>query len=215
MSWDDATTAALPDRWVTRLHLFRHGRVETGDQRVCRGHVDVPLSERGLAQSRAVAEFCGTLGPVDGVLCSDLSRASVMGHLVGERLGVPVIEAPDLREQHMGDWEGRPWSELQQEQGDAINAYWDDYLDARPPNGESYADMVQRVDAFLDAWLPLALDETWVFCTHIGVVRWMLCKTLGMRPDEALRFAPGYASYSRLLWADAGGVVEVVGQPVP
>ncbi len=203
--FDKPTMRIIPSASVVRVHLFRHG--EVAGSRVCRGQVDAPLSARGEAQSDAAAAwFARTQPRPDVVVSSDLSRCAALAR----RLSAEVVPAPALREQHMGAWDGRGWEALTAEDPAGTTAYWADYVHARPPGGETYGECFDRATAWWDA--QAFGDARVVVVTHIGVIRALLCHWLGLGPDQALRWAPAYASHSRVLLAEAGAVVESFGE---
>ncbi len=211
--FDAPTRRLLPSERVVRVHLLRHGEVAGG--RVCRGHLDAPLTERGQAQTAALAEaFAARLGPrVDALLSSDLARCTALADAVATRVGCSSAPTPALREQHMGGWEGRSWESLTVEDPDAVNAYWADYVDAVPPGGESWRACHDRVVRWWDASAAAWPDGGVVIVvTHVGVIRALLCHFLGLPPGEALRFTPAFASHTELLVADAGVVIEALGE---
>lgn len=208
--FDAATNGIIPSLRLARLHVFRHGEVVTGPARVCRGHTDAPLSDLGHQQSRLVADrFLAQYGPPARVFSSDLSRCRDLAVL----FQAPVETIPDLREQHMGDWEGRTWESLTRENGAAVTAFWDDYVAGRPPGGESWGEAAARVQRWYGAQRPL--EGRIVVVTHIGPIRALLCGWLGLGPGQGLRFAPAYASETVVLDADAGAVIESLGVPCP
>lgn len=216
MSFDAVTTAELPSRQVTTLHLFRHGQVETGGLRLAYGHSDLPLSMQGEDQHAALERFAARLPAPDGVLSSDLRRCMHLAEGLGRVSSLAPRCHPELREQDMGEWEGQAWGALSSRSSQAIHDYWDDYVGARPPGGESLRDLDARV---WDWWLGMQ-DElaggTWWVAAHIGVIRVLLCRLMGHPLDEALRFAPARGSHTKLLLAEAGAVLEVLGeQPLP
>ena len=100
---------------MTTLLLVRHGETDWNAERRWQGHADVPLNERGREQARALAERIASDGRVDAIYASDLSRARDTAAAVAERLGLPVVADPDLREIDVGSREGRmgdidePW----------------------------------------------------------------------------------------------------------
>ena len=107
MPWDRTTLQAFPSSEVSHLHLLRHGKPDTDGQRRCYGHADLPLSAEGYAQSDALLVWAvDHLPKPDRILSSDLSRALTTARALAERFDVPLTVDPDLREQHMGDWEG-------------------------------------------------------------------------------------------------------------
>lgn len=204
--FDAATLRLMPSARLCRVHLIRHAETLQGQVRVCRGQVDVGLSEKGIWQSNLFVERYLERYEKPAVLySSDLSRCRYLAELLGH----PVL-SPQLREQNMGDWEGRSWESLSISDPEAVRAWWADYVQARPTGGESYAELYARV---VHWWAPLALNAppTVVIVSHIGVIRAFLCAWLGLSPDQALRWAPPQASLTEVLLADAGAVIERVG----
>ncbi len=212
MEFDPVTTSELPSRVVTELHLFRHGAVDTGGVRQAYGHLDLALSPLGQAQHLAQVELAASLPRPDGVLSSDLRRCLELGQALSACSGRELQSFSALREQSMGQWEGRSWGALSAEEPQAIQDYWDDYVGARPPGGESLADLSERVDAWWQSQWPVLQGRRWWIAGHAGVIRVLLCKLLNHPLEEALRFAPARGSYTHLLLADAGAVVNVLGE---
>jgi probable phosphoglycerate mutase len=97
---------------VTTLLLTRHGETDWNAERRWQGHADVPLNDRGREQAAELAErLVGER--LEAIYASDLSRARVTADIVGERLGVPVADDPDLREIDVGPIEGLTAEEAQ------------------------------------------------------------------------------------------------------
>lgn len=205
--FDAPTNRILPSREVLRVHLFRHGEVAGPRGRVCRGQSDDPLSDRGEAQTeRAAAWFLDLPGRADHLVSSDLRRCSSLA----ARIGTPTL-VPALREQDMGDWDGRTWEDLTVADPAGTLAYWNDYVHARPHGGESFADVYTRATTWWDAQ---AFTGTVAVVTHIGVIRALLCHWFALGPGHGLRWAPGYATHTEVLLAEAGVVMERFGERV-
>jgi broad specificity phosphatase PhoE/nicotinamide riboside kinase len=215
MAFDAVTRAALPSAEVTHLHLFRHGKVQTGGARLVYGHLDLPLDPEGLRQGEALVDFAARHLPrPDLVLSSDLARCRGPAEALARRLDAPLRVFPELREQDMGAWEGRSWAELTVAHEAEVRAYWTDYLDARPGGGESLRDLALRLDAWWDREVALLRGRRLLVVTHTGVVRVLCCRHLGLPLDQALRFAPPPASHTHLLHAEAGSVLQALGERV-
>jgi broad specificity phosphatase PhoE len=109
---------------VTTLLLVRHGETDWNAEGRLQGHTDRPLNEHGRRQARALAERLAGDG-VDAIYSSDLARARETAEIVGERLGLPVVTDPDLRERNWGSWEGLTGSERDHVEyvGEAIDAH--------------------------------------------------------------------------------------------
>ena len=90
---------------MTTLLLVRHGETDWNADGRLQGHTDRPLSDFGRRQARQLAaELEGE--ELDAIYSSDLSRARETAEIVGERLDLPVVVEPALREKDWGTWEG-------------------------------------------------------------------------------------------------------------
>jgi 2,3-bisphosphoglycerate-dependent phosphoglycerate mutase len=90
---------------VTTLLLVRHGETDWNAVGRLQGHTDRPLSDFGRRQAEQLAtELEGE--ELEAIYSSDLARARETAEVVGERLGLPVVLDPDLREKDWGTWEG-------------------------------------------------------------------------------------------------------------
>lgn len=204
--FDAPTRRILPSARVCRVHLFRHAEVVGAGDRLCRGHSDVGLSTRGAEQTAAASARWP--GPYDVVFSSDLQRCTALATQLG-----PITRTPRLREQDMGRWDGCSWKELTERDPAGTTAYWKDYLHARPPGGESYSEVYERVNAWWRETEPTLSDTANIaVVTHIGCIRSLLCAWTGMPPGEALRWAPGYATHGEVLLAEAGAVIVSFGE---
>ena len=90
---------------MTTLLLVRHGETDWNAEGRLQGQTDRPLSAYGRRQAK---ELAGELADeeFDAVYSSDLARARETAEIVGERLGLPVVLDPGLREKDWGSWEG-------------------------------------------------------------------------------------------------------------
>jgi broad specificity phosphatase PhoE/nicotinamide riboside kinase len=187
--------------------------VETGGRRLAYGHADLPLSAEGLRQRDAMLRFCqGAIPPADGVLSSDLRRCLDIAEPLAAALGLPLRASPALREQSMGDWEGQSWEALTAADVVGVRAWWSDYAHARPPGGERLLDLAHRVGAFWEAEHEALRGRRWIVVTHIGVIRASLCGWLGYPLSEALRFTPAPSTHTWVQRAEAGAVVQLLGE---
>lgn len=127
--------ASLP-----QLYFVRHGQTEWALSHQHTGRTDLPLTEIGEAQSRALAPW---LAPVvfKHVFTSPLQRARRTCDLAG--LGHAAQAEPDLQEWNYGDYEGRRTIDIRAER-----LGWDVFTDGCP-GGESPADISDRADRLI------------------------------------------------------------------
>ena len=83
---------------------------------MCIGTTDIPMGEAGLSQAREMAKL---LPPRSAVFSSPLSRCVQ----TAQAIGMPVQIVEDLREIHMGQWDGLSFNEIQ--------AHWPELYAAR------------------------------------------------------------------------------------
>jgi broad specificity phosphatase PhoE len=152
---------------MATLLLIRHGETDWNAEHRWQGHADVPLNARGREQAKALAEELAPAG-VDAIYASDLSRARDTAEIVGERLGVPVVLDPDLREIDVGSREGltgeevgdRPWDgELHETHGERILRAVREIAERHPgqrvavvSHGGSLRRMQEHLGGELDDW---------------------------------------------------------------
>jgi len=212
-SWDRTTRQALPSSEVTHFHLLRHGRVECGGERRAYGHTDYPLSEQGKEQAEAlIRHVIDRIPKPDGVLSSDLQRCGKIAERLADEWSVPLLSLPALREQYMGEWEGVSWSSLTGQDVAGVRDFWQNYDTAHPPGGESLGDLSHRIQTLMQEKAEMLRGRRWAIVTHIGVIRSLLCDLMGIPIGEALRFAPLPGTHTWVIKAEAGAVLQVMGE---
>ena len=96
---------------MTMLWLIRHGETSWNAEGRVQGQTDVPLSEVGHAQARAVAAlFAGRR--IDALYSSDLQRVTQTAQPAAQALGLAIRVEPLLRERHYGMFETLTYAEV-------------------------------------------------------------------------------------------------------
>jgi broad specificity phosphatase PhoE len=165
---------------MTNIFLVRHGEVagNAGDKLAFVGWGDLPLTENGERQSRAVADYLSG-EKIAAVYSSDLQRALITARRIAQKQGLDVRVDRDLREVNYGAWEGLGESELLENWRDQYEARQNDPWNVAPTGGESYAQMWQR---FFPKWQQLVKaheGESAVLVGHNGLIRMLVCHLLG------------------------------------
>ncbi len=163
---------------MTRLHLVRHGPTHA---KTMVGWSDLPAD---LSDKAAIARLDAHLPSNAVVISSDLSRASDTASAIqGTRLRLPHHR--DLREINFGNWEMRPFAEIEAEDPELCFAYWDNPGEVRPPNGESWNEVRARVDRVVDTLIAAHTGCDLVLVAHFGVILTQVQRALDVDAQHA------------------------------
>jgi broad specificity phosphatase PhoE len=132
-----------------RLYLVRHGQTAWNLAGKAQGHTDIPLDETGLAQAQAVGEAFREI-PLDRLLTSDLLRARQTAQPIADAVGLPLEARADLRERGFGEWEGSPFVDVAARSIELSLQQGLHPLEVRPPAGEAYRDVWNRLDRVVE-----------------------------------------------------------------
>jgi 2,3-bisphosphoglycerate-dependent phosphoglycerate mutase/probable phosphoglycerate mutase len=166
---------------LRRLVLLRHGQTDYNLAARMQGHLDSLLTETGLAQASAAAPAIARLTP-DLLISSDLRRAVDTADVMGAATGLPVKLDPRLRETHLGDWQGRTVTEIEQDWPGAIATWRSDPAWA-PPGGESRIEVVRRsrpVVEELDEQFAEGSNSTALLVAHGGLIAGLVSGLLAL-----------------------------------
>jgi broad specificity phosphatase PhoE len=183
---------------ITRWWWVRHAPVIGVNGRIY-GQDDLESDCGDEAHFKILA---GTL-PKEAVwLVSHLKRthqtaAAIFAARVVETVPAPVITS-ELAEQHFGDWQGLTYAELEARRDGAYHRFWHAPATERPPNGESFEDVVARVSGAMDRITAEHAGRDIVAVVHGGTIRAALAVALGIEPERALGFAVDTCSVTRM-----------------
>jgi broad specificity phosphatase PhoE len=182
--------------------LLRHGETEWSASGRHTGRTDVPLTERGRRQARALGTAVSGRHFAE-VLTSPLQRASETCRLAG--LDGTVVE--DVREWDYGDHEGRTTPEIREEvPGWTV---WRGPV----PGGERPEDVAARADRVVARLLEAGGDAAVV--SHGHFLRVLAARWLELPPVEGRRFALDTATVSVLGTEREARVVRLWNAPPP
>jgi broad specificity phosphatase PhoE len=181
-----------PDLW-----LIRHGETEWSASGRHTGRTDIPLTDEGIRQARALGRYLAGRS-FALVLTSPLSRAADTCGLAG--YGDVAQFSEDLVEWNYGEAEGRTTAEMR-----AQHPGWSVWTGG-PPGGETVDEVGRRTDRVIAR--ALAVSGEVALFAHAHVLRILAARWLGLPPDDGRLFALGPASLSVLGWEREGRVIS-------
>ncbi len=168
-------------------YLIRHGETEWSLSHQHTGRMDIPLTERGERDARALSTRLQGL-QFSAVLASPLIRARRTAELAGfaNRLEID----PDLVEWNYGAYEGRRTSEIRAERPG-----WSPFDDGYP-GGETLAELGARADRVMARVRALA-GHSLIFA-HRDILRVLIARWIDLPAREGRRLYLETASVSIL-----------------
>jgi len=161
--------------------LVRHAESEWNASARWQGHADPPLSPRGEAQVRALAErMTGQRAAL--LVSSDLRRALQTAEAIGRVLGIDPVVDPMLRELDVGCWSGLRREEIEALDPDGLVRFESGDPRVRPGGGETRSEIRRRARCAIARWLAAQPEGRIVVVTHLGFIRALLP---GEDPDNA------------------------------
>jgi probable phosphoglycerate mutase len=175
---DDQPTAYRQTRFTrppgsTELLLIRHGEsqamVPGRPFPLVDGHGDPELAPEGRVQAEHVADRLAG-HPIDAIYVSTLRRTQQTAAPLAARIGITPVVEPDIREVHLGEWEGELYRKhlaeghplalelLKQQRWDVI------------PGAESAAAISARVRGALDRIVAAHPDQCVAIFSHGGII---------------------------------------------
>ena len=183
---------------AVRWWWIRHAPVDNGGR--IYGSQDPPCDCSDSSLFRQVAAML----PQDAVwITSHLQRthqtAQALLSQIRHSVAEPLIE-PRFGEQSFGEWHGLTRDELRRQRHPRWHRFWHAPADERPPGGESFLDLVDRVDQGLQAWTARYPGCDLVAVAHGGTIRAAMAIALDLEPEAALRLTIDNCSLSCMEW---------------
>ncbi|MEO8539246.1 MAG: histidine phosphatase family protein [bacterium] len=173
--------------------LVRHGETAFNRDGQGLGRSDVPLTEVGQAQGRAIARRL-TPFSVGRVVTSPLSRAATFAEWIAAEHGVAVEASDALLELDVGETEGMGFPEMRERFPEFLSTWaGPEGWKARMPGGESIQDLGLRLQPLV-AELLLPSESDTVVVSHNFVLRTILCLLLKLDLERFRAFQVDLAS---------------------
>lgn len=197
---------------TTRWWWIRHAPVENPERRLY-GQQDLPCNcgETAVFQSLAKLLPDGAVWLTSHLQRTRQTAEAVLPHFVtGDRTEPELLAEPAIAEQNFGSWQGMNFNQLKEHLGSTFDEFWRNPAKARPPGGESFADVIARVAKAVNHLNNEHAGRDIVAFAHGGSIRAALAHALAIDADSALSFRIDNCSLTRI-----DHVVVSDGSPAP
>jgi broad specificity phosphatase PhoE len=179
------------------LYVVRHGQTAANAAGQLLGRADLPLTETGQQQAKALA---AALGAVDRVVSSPLKRALD----TAAAFGLPVEVDERWTELDYGVYDELPLAEVPAEMWQT----WRGDAEFAPPDGESLASVGRRVRVACDDLAPAAVAADVVVVSHVSPIKAAVAWALDVGDGVSWRMFVAVASITRVAITDRGPVLR-------
>lgn len=177
----------------TRVYLMRHGEVTNGGQKRYNGHIDVDITDAGVAQMHRLAGLLADK-PVTAVYSSDLIRSFKGADIIAKRLNVSHTSLRQLRERGIGVWEGLTVDEIRERFPEEYQLWRADLLNYRPAGGECVSDVRDRIIPEYERLVSAHPNQEIAMLLHGGVNRVILAHVLGLDLNNLFRLDQSFGA---------------------
>lgn len=185
MSAQFAQASFAPPSGATELLLIRHGQsaplgLDAGELNAD-GYADPVLTATGRAQADRTAARLARQ-PIDAIYASPLRRTMETAAPLAARLGLELRVEPDLREVHLGAWEGGLFRKYDAERHPLARALWRQERWDVVPGAEPAASFDARVRGALERIVAAHPGQRIAVVSHGGVIGHALSLASDSRP---------------------------------
>ena len=151
------------------------------------GQTDRPLSPVGRDQAQWWSQKLSDVS-FEAIYTSDLKRSKETAEILAAGREISIQPKTGLREINLGQWEGRTIASVRSHFPDEFRRRGLDFGGYRPPEGESFRDLQERVLPVFQEIVSAARGNM-LIVAHAGVNRVILCHVLGMPIKHLFRIA--------------------------
>jgi len=128
---------------MIKIHLIRHGQTDWNATRRVQGQSESVLTPLGKQQAAALGREISRHN-IDRAYCSSSVRARETAEQLFKYCNIQVEYLDDLREIHLGPWEGRLYDEIEVASPEDYNHFWQQPHLFSVDGAETFLELQQR-----------------------------------------------------------------------
>ncbi|MCD8391071.1 MAG: histidine phosphatase family protein [Firmicutes bacterium] len=174
---------------MVKLYVVRHGETDSNIRQSCIGQKDVPLNDNGRLQAEALSDRLKDVG-FDAAYTSPLQRAAdTLWEVLKKQRDVRVVQSYDLIERDYGIFDDMTYREIAEKYPAEFDEWKSDWIYYKIPEGESSAEVQERVNRALDKIIETEDGKTVLIVTHLGAARQIISHALDLTIEDSWHFA--------------------------
>ncbi len=172
------------------LYLLRHTSVDCTPG-ICYGQTDVKLKDTFDSEMNYVADKLKNI-TFSRIYSSPLTRCVNLVKAVAPA-GIRAEQDHRLKELDFGEWEMKYWDEISKTR--EAKLWFNDYVNTPCPGGESYMNLIGRVEGFLADLKKKHSTGNILIVTHAGVIHAFHSILNNIQPPDAFRLKIDYGDF--------------------
>ncbi len=191
---------------LTTVLLIRHAKATTTGSILPGRTPGLHLSEEGLAQAHATADFLqGSSVELDSVFASPMERAQETAQPIADKYGLYIKTEASVVEADFGEWTGQPLDDLRKlPEWQTVQETPSEF---RFPGGESFVEMQTRVIQGINNLADTNAGKTIAIVSHADTIKAALAHFLDMPLDSFQRLVVSPCSISVVVFASTTQVL--------
>ena len=153
---------------MTRIYFTRHGQTFWNVERRMQGQSNSDLTPLGVKQAIALGQRLKDT-ELDVIYSSSLSRSMRTAELIRGKRKLDIIPEDDFREIDLGEWQGKLMSEVEKQEPEMVDNFWNHPELYIRPNAETYLQLRERAGKKLEEIVAANKGKKILIVTH-GVV---------------------------------------------
>ena len=181
-----------------KLFLIRHGQTDWNIIGKIQGSCDIELNNNGIKQAKELSnKVLENKYRFSRIYSSPQRRAVKTAEILSKVTNVEYISTEGLEEINLGEWEGLSWAEVKEKYSTEYDEWYINRRYTKPPKGESYQDMVERVLAAIHKIINENCDDV-AIVTHSAVIMCLQCCLTNTTFDEMTKFKTDNTSITEI-----------------
>jgi len=155
---------------MTKLYITRHGQTKWNLEGRMQGQKDSKLTSLGQKQAEWLGERLND-DDIDIIISSSSGRAIETAEIIRGKRNIEIIPNDNLREIHLGQWEGQLHTEIERIWTEEQRSFWNSPHLYKPVGGETFSEVLDRASGEVEKIISKYEGKNILIVTHAVVLK--------------------------------------------